>query len=389
MSQSTMGTDLLPLPRAGASRDALLTASRDAVVASRDALVDEFYFAPGRGRSVMVGNAASGAARGGRGFKRSSRSRLLAAMLAAVVVVGAAGFFVMRSGGSAEAMVFKYAFNKGNKQTYALSITLNAVPAGVPDAQSFEGKIDATLGYEVVNTLEDGSSVVDVTLEGVSISPNPSGAPVPTEFGKLTVTVGPDGTVKKVEGSGGVFGAAGAVMGPSSSPMGADPSDSTGSQFLFPQFPTNAIAPGDTWDEDATFPLPFGNQSVTVHTKGKHNGFEDGEHGRVAKFHQSMTSPFDFSFSLAEIAGTQGGAVPPEAQNAVFKITGDMSMDADSLVVPETGDLVRMDGTGKMGMRMQMEGLPSRPGMPTDFAMDVTMKISMIRVSGGAAPADA
>lgn len=356
---------------------------------ARDVLVDEFVFAPGRGgRGVSIGQSVSAPRGEGRGLRRSPRSRLLAALLAAVVVVAAAVFFVMRGGGSADAMVFKYAFNKGAKQSYALSLTMTAVPAGVPDAQSFEGKVDATLGYEVVNTLEDGSSVVDLTIDGLTVEPNPGG--LPTDVGKLTVTVGPDGTVKKVEGSGGLFGAAGAVFGPASSPMGADPSDTTGSQFMFPQFPANAIAPGDSWEEDATFPLPFGDQSVTVHTSGKHTGFEEGEFGRVAKMHQSMSSPFDLSFSLAEaLAGLggegAGGPLPPEAQNAVFKMTGDMSMDADSLVIPETGDLVRMDGTGKVSMRMRMEGMPAQPGAPTDVAMDMTMKVSMVRVAGGAA----
>lgn len=380
----------MPLPMHG-GRSAAPSDVYGRPAASRDPLVDEFFFAPGRGRSVVVNAHAPMRGRSGRpGRGSSSRTRLLAALLAAVVVVAAAAFFVMRSGGSADAMVFKYAFNKGAKQTYALSLSVNVVPAGIPDAQSFEGKVDATLGYEVVETLEDGSSVVDLTLEGLSVTPNPGGF-TPGGVEKLTVTIGPDGTVKKVEGSGGIFGAAASALGPSSSPMEADPSDTTGSQALFPQFPANAIAPGDTWEEDTTFPLPFGQNNVTVHTSGKHNGFEEGEFGRVAKMHQSMSTPFDFSFSLAEALGAAGqpGSVPSDVQNAVFKITGDITMDSDSLVIPETGDLVRMDGNGKVSMRMRMEGVPQQPGTPTDFAMEMTMNVSLIRVAGGAAaPAD-
>jgi hypothetical protein len=388
-----MGTDLMPLPGSGESRSSGVSALYGRSAGSRDALVDEFVFVPGRGRSSTSAgySIAAPSGGGGRGFKGSSRNRLLAAILAAVIVVAAAAFFVMRDGGSADAMVFKYAFNQGAKQTYALSLSVNAVPSGVPDVQSFEGKVDATLGFEVVQTLEDGSSVVDVTLEGLSVTPNPGGF-VPPDLGKLTVTLGPDGKVKKVQGSGGVFGAAGAALGSMSSPTGGgDPSETAASQFMFPQFPVNAIAPGDEWSEDATFPLPFGDNTITVHTKAKHEGFEESEFGRVAKLHHAVSSPMNVAFSLADLAGSLGegggSALPAGAQNAVFRISGDMSMDADSLVVPETGELVSMIGDGKMSMRMQMEGLPSGAETPADFAMNMTMKVSMTRVSGGVAPA--
>jgi hypothetical protein len=341
---------------------------RDPVSVRPGLFVDEFWF------------TLSGPAR----TRSASPRRLRAAVAAGVAVVLVAALLVLRMSGGVEAMVFRYAMAKGDKHTYDLSLSMSGVVAGVPDAPPIQGTVNATLGYEVISS-DGSSSVVELTLSNVRAVPS-MGA-VPGES-RMRVTIAPDGSVTKVEGSGGVFGAAGASVGSLSSIPGS-PSDTAGSQFVFPQYPSEAVKPGDTWSENTTFPLPFGDNKVTINVSGTHNGFEESPYGRVAKFHHTITSPLDISFTLAEVfSAMEGAAPPPGAENAAMRITGDLSMDADSLVLPDSSDLVRLDGTGKMKMYMQMKGVPQgADGAPTDIAIDTTMKIAMIRVDGANAAA--
>ena len=368
------------------------------------ACVDEFWFSPSGGAGLNVG--AKSATRPGPSLTglrvggRRAPKRLLAALAAGVVVVLVAAFFVMRMGGNAEGQVFRYALTQGEKQSYDLSITVSGVVAGVPNAPPIQGTISATMGYEVLSAQPDGTSQVRFTVE--NLRSEPAGALPPGPGGaSLDVTIAPDGSVTDVTGAGGIFSAAGASMD-SLSGLSGSPSDTAGSQFMFPQFPADEkIAEGDSWNEKSSFPLPFGDNTVTVTSTGTHNGFQDSPYGQVAKFHHSMSAPMDMEFKMADMFkamadafGGQAQQVPPEVANVVMKITGDMSMDADSLVIPDTSELVQLDGTAKTSMRIVMEGVPQGAGAPPDdMAMDMTMKIQLLRVGGapstkGAASAD-
>jgi hypothetical protein len=360
--------------------------------------VDEFWFSPSTKGVAERSPSPSGPSLSGlRVSGRRSRGRLMAAVAAGLVVVLAAAFFVTKMSGGAKGQVFQYALEQGQKQTYDLSITLSGVAAGVPDAPPLQGKLGATLGYEVVENNADGSTVVEFTLENLrSDPPSAFGAGVP-DGSKLRVTIAPNGSVTDVQGVGGVFGAVGSSMSSFSSLPGS-PSDTAGSQFMFPEYPTNKIAPGDGWDEETAVPLPFGDNTVTVKTTGKHNGFtDDPAFGQVASFHHAITAPMNIELSIADLLGAMGeavggqdaGSLPPDAADAVMKITGDMSMDADSLVIPDTGELVRLDGTAKVAMRMVMDGLPDGAGAPDDLAFDMTMKITMLRVDAAKTEGDA
>jgi hypothetical protein len=354
--------------------------------------VDEFWFGPSaKGAGLSAGRAGpslSGLRVGGR----KAPNRLVAALAAGLVVVLVAAFFVVRMSGGAEGRVFRYALTQGEKHTYDLSITMTGVVAGITDAPPIQGTITATMGYEVVSTEPDGSSVVNFTLQNLKSDP-PGGFGPGAGGGTLRVKVAPDGSVTDVQGVGGVFGAAGSSLDAFSDLPGS-PSDTAGSQFMFPQYPGGKIAQGDTWNEESSFPLPFGDNTITVKSSGTHNGFvDDPQYGNVGKFHHKISAPLNIEFTLQELFeemskafGGQGTVpVPAEAANAVMKITGEMTMDADSLVVPDTNEVVRLDGTAKQSMRIVMENLPQGAGGPPgDLAIDMTMKITMLRVDGAA-----
>jgi hypothetical protein len=361
------------------------------------AYVDEFWFSPsakgagpaagllnGRG----VGPSLSGLKVGGR----KAPNRLVAAIAAGLVVVLIAAFFVVRMSGGAEGRVFRYALTKGDTRTYDLSMTLSGVAAGVPNAPPISGTVTGTLGYEVVSSEPDGSSTVELTLQNLRMDP-PTGA-LPSGTNTMRVKIAPDGSITAIEGTGGILGATGAGM--DSSFLPANPSDGPASQFMFPEFPDDKIAPGSKWSEDVEVPLPFGDGAMKIHVAGSHEGTETSAFGDVAKFHHAITSPLDLKFTFAELframgeaLGGSAGGVPPEAQNAAMVITGNLDMVADTLVLPDTAELVRLDATIDMDMRMKLEGLPASAGAPEDFAIDMAMKVLMIRVDGATGATDA
>jgi hypothetical protein len=332
--------------------------------------------------------------------------RLVPLALVLLVLVIAAAVVLLRSGGSGDGssgdtaapltdttpVVFKYALAAGQTRTYDMTIDMNFVPRAEGAAQPFSGKVAATMSFNVVKQLPNGAIVLDVAITNVKIDPAPQGTP-PTDGSRMRVTLAPDGRVLYFEGDGNLFGASGGGTGS----LFAGSSQATGkaeSQFLFPQFPTEAVKQGDEWTESSSFPLPFGGDEITINTKGVHRGFEDSSYGRAAKIQYTIQSPFDIAMRLADLAkvaaeqtGGEQIAVPPEVANAVFKLTGNMTMDAENLVLPETGDLVKLVGTMKASMALAIEGLPSSQagGAPSSMEFDTTMTMSITRTDGATA----
>ncbi len=312
----------------------------------------------------------------------SRRKPKWAVIAAALVVIVAGTAFVLRSSGSAEAVAFRYAFAEGEKQAYDITMSVTAKPIGVPDAQPFEGTMHAAMGYEVVDLEEDGSATLEMTIGGISFEPNVSTPPA--ENSTLRVRIAPDGRIASVKGTGGLFGAAGASLDSLASLPAGAPTESAGSQFMFPRFPADAVKPGDTWTESTSVPLPFGSGDIKMTSTGRHDGYEDSSAGRLARFHHAIEAPLDMSFNLAEMAsrlGDQAGPIPNGAENASFTIGGKMSMDADSLVIPDTSELVRLDGTVNLSMTMKFAGASAELGGPTDLAFESTMRMSMVHVT--------
>lgn len=323
-------------------------------------------------------------------LKRRRRGRLLPALIAALLVSGAAGYFAYtKSSNDAELVSFRYAYQAGEKRTYDITMHMDMKPTGLPDAAPFQGMMNATMGLDVASTAEDGSTIIEIEMSNISIQPNLG--TVPGDIGKMRVSIAPDGRVTKVEGVGGPFGAAGIDVGSFLNIPGGGATDSASSQFLFPQFPSKGVRPGDSWTEETVLPLPFSDEPLTVKTEGTFEGYEQTLYGRAAKMHHVTSIPMNFDFTLAELfqsmaAITEGGAppVPLEAQGARFVISGSMKMVTDSLVLPGGGDMTKMVGTTDLDLNMRIEGVPASAlqGSPGEFSMAGTMDMTILRTDG-------
>jgi hypothetical protein len=325
-----------------------------------------------------------------RTFKRRRRGRILPALIAALLVTSAAGYLAYtKSSNQAELVSFQYAYETGDKRTYDLSMQMDMKPEGLPDDAPFQGTMNATMGLDVVSKAEDGSTVIEIEMSNISIQP--SFGTAPGDIGKMRVSIAPDGRVTKVEGVGGPFGAAGIDVGSFLNIPGGGATDSASSQFLFPQFPSEGVRPGDSWTEETVMPLPFSDDPIKVKTEGTFEGYEQTVYGRAAQMHHVVTIPMNFDFTLAELfqsmaAITEGGAppVPLEAQGARFVIRGSMKMVTDSLVLPGGGDITKMVGTTEMDLDMHIEGVPASAleGSPGEFSMAGTMSMTILRTDG-------
>lgn len=332
---------------------------------------DEFSEAPPPGREVP--------------------KRLISIVLATLLALGAGGYLFFRFTGKAEAQVFQYSFTKGEKTSYELSMNMTVTPKGEGVPAPVSMKMSATMDFEVVDKLSDASSVVDVRLRNVFVEPQ--GAALPEDLGALRLTISPSGQVTKTEGTG-VMSILGVDPAASFTP-GAGASDSASSQWWFPAYPSEAIGPGDSWSETSTYPMPFGDDKLTITVKGSHEGFEELSFGRMARIHQRMDLPMDVEFSFADLfnaisrmAQEFGSAetppsLPPAMVDAKMVMTGAMTMEADSYVDPETAEFVQMDGSGTMNMRVEVQGLPQEAlaGKPSAMDMEAKFDMSVVRAS--------
>lgn len=330
-------------------------------------LVDEFIFYPGN----ELGGTAAG------------RRRTYAFIAAFSLVVAIAGVAFLRSSSPAHAVALAYNFDLKGARIYDVSMEMKMTPRGVDGAEDFEGQVDGTLVMEVRNKAEDGSAVVVVRFRDVTVEP--AVADVPADWGEMKMRVAPDGRITDVRGSGGLFAGAGTTLGAPLAAQGTAPADTAGTQYLFPRFPDDLVRPGDTWDEDASVELPFGSKPLVMKTEGRHKGYADTAYGEAVKLNHSVSAPFDHTFTFADIAAAIGEsslAIPPQFSSAAMEMRGSTEMDADSLVIPSTGEAVEMKGVVDMSMDIKVTGIPLPPGQGSEVGFDAKITIDMTRIDG-------
>lgn len=265
-----------------------------------------------------------------------------------------------------------------------MDMGIKLTPRGGPGTQPFKGRVRASMDIAAIERRSDGTTILDLTLSDVRTEPQRT--VVPLEGGRLRLAIAPDGRVTDVKGSGGVFSIAGVDPGSLLGGAGSSAADTTSSQVLFPQYPTHAIEPGDTWSRTTTAPLPFGDGNVEVRTEGRFDGYTDSPLGRAAKIRLTITTPIDYTVTVAEItkaAERSGAAAPTPAapQDARIVLDGRTVTASTAQVLPGTSDLVRLDGKTTMTVQMAVEGVPAEQleGAPADYAFDATITMSIVR----------
>jgi hypothetical protein len=338
------------------------------MASARPILIDEFVFSPHE-------EAKASAAPGTPGPKRAgAHKRFIAGGLALLLVAVGALFFVLRGGEKVAAAVYTYAFQPGDVRNYEMVAKISMKSSGGPAAtEPFEGEMRGRFGFKVIAKMEDGSGIVEMSMSDIRFEP--ASFPFPTDAGTVRLGIAPDGRIKSVNGTGGLMGAMGGVMQPSSGDTG-NPSDTMGNQFLFPQFPAEAVASGDEWETRTEETFPGTDQKIVITTKGRLGGGESTDYGDAVKVIHEIDMPMDVTMSFADVfneLGSQFGgapAPPPDAAGAAMSMKGAFNVDSESLVLRGTNDLVKMTGVMDMDMTMSLMGMTIAIDGKIDMVID-------------------
>lgn len=310
--------------------------------------------------------------------RRRGRWPIAAAILAVFALVVAA--LLLRPSGepTGAAAAFRYIFASGERRSYDLDMQITFTPRDDATTQGFEGRVSATLDIAAVERRPDGSTVLDLSVREVSTSPGRTN--LPTEGGRLRLTIAEDGRVLDAEGTGGLFSIAG--VDPGALLGGSGSGDSAGSQLLFPQLPSEAIEPGDEWSRTSSIPIPFGDERLDVRLKGLFEGYEDTEHGRAARIRLDVDTPIDYRVTIAELTKAAREAVPsspqPTPPEGQIELDGNTKTESRALLLPSTNELIRLEGTTKMSVEMNVSGAQVR-GIARAYAFDAIIEMDIVR----------
>ena len=233
--------------------------------------------------------------------KPRTRYRALALIAAVVVIIAGVGFVVMNKVTQQPEPV------AAPQHRQPQAATSNEVPVGDEPAINIHHSLAAAstkaytlhlsgpsgpatpLTMKVVDTIEDGSAVIDLSGSG-----------------HARFTVAPDGRVTSVDGAGGPFGAL------------DDTIDQAALQTLFVALPDHAVRTGDTWNGgDVHSPIPGTDQVVAITTKGTLKSVTNG----VATIDQVVDVPVDLNIGGKALSGSMH-------MSSTFKVmqsTGDVS----------------------------------------------------------------
>lgn len=314
------------------------------------------------------------------------RTRLALASSFVVLVAAVVGI-IARGPESREALVYTYSFKAGESRTYEMNMRMNFRPEGVAQVQdTYDGTIRSRMVMNTVDVRDDGSAVVELTIKDIEVTGPTGPAAGGIDAQSMKMVVEPNGKIRSVEGSS-VFGALDPLkfFGISGGGTGG----TLGSSNLFPAFPDEAIAPGDTWEESQELPAPLGGKSFKVTVKGRHEGFEGTRFGRAARMRIHVATPIDFSFSFgdffnqggADRTGGLAAAIPANLDNVRMALKGAVTSDLISLVPTGGGDVVSMIGDIGMDIAFKTTGLPESSSQPAGYSLQGEMRMEFVRVS--------
>ncbi|HEX5949582.1 MAG TPA: hypothetical protein VFZ96_01155 [Actinomycetota bacterium] len=299
-------------------------------------------------------------------------------IVGAVVVVLAlvAGFVAFASLGgdeqSASAQPLSLVFAEGENRTYTLHMTMDGqleADEMLGGSQALEMDMTQTMTLDVVSVNDDGVATVRVTIEDVSGSVNgiempESAADIPS----IDMQIAPDGRVLT---AGGLSFAGFDQTGGAGFP---------GMGQMTPLLPDGPVEPGDTWTEEFSQDIPFGEGSIEYTATNTLERYEDVEGVEAAVVTSSYTVPMDFRIDFDELLESMGGGHgitgATGMAGASISYVGEGSFVMTSWVAREAKELLKMSSSGSFDMTMAFGGVPGLDAAEMAFAGDFTYRLS-------------
>lgn len=308
-----------------------------------------------------------------------TRRRPVGLIAGAVVVVLAllAGFVAFTTlggdGESANAQPLSLVFTEGESRTYTIHMTLDGrLEAGeaLGGSQQLQMDMTETMTWRVVSVNPDGVATVRVTIDEISGSLN--GIEMPSDGVKdmpsIDMQIAPDG---KVLTAGGLSFAGFDQTGGAGFP---------GMGQLTPLLPDGPVAPGDTWTEEFTQDIPFGEGTIEYTSTSTLERYEDVNGVEAAVVTSRYTVPMDFRIEFGELLESMGGAEgiagATGMAGASISYRGEGSFVMTSWIALEAKEMLKMTSSGSFDMTMAFEGVPAVDAAEVGFAGDFTQDLT-------------
>lgn len=309
-----------------------------------------------------------------------ARRRPVGLIVGVVVAVLAlvAGFVAFTSLGGdeqrASAQPLSLAFTKGESRTYAIHMTMDGqieASETLGGSQSLQMEMTETMTWKVVSVHEDGVATVRVTIDEISGSVN--GIEMPAETGDvpaIEMQIAPDGRVLT---AGGLSFAGFDQTGGAGFP---------GMGQMTPLLPDGPVEPGDTWTEEFSQDIPFGEGSIEYTATNTFERYEDVDGVQAAVITSAYQVPMDFRIDFGKLLETMGGAEgitgATGLAGASIAYGGEGSFGMTSWIDLEAKEMLKMSSSGSFDMTMSFQGVAgledAQMGFTGDFTQDLTLE---------------
>lgn len=291
------------------------------------------------------------------------------------LVAGFVGFTTL--GGdeqTANAQPLSLVFTEGESRTYTIHMTMDGqMEAGemLGGSQPLQMDMTETMTWKVVSVDRDGIATVRVTIDGVSGSVNgiemPSGAE--QDMPSIDMQIAPDGRVLT---AGGLSFAGFDQTGGAGFP---------GMGQMTPLLPDGPVEPGDSWTEEFSQDVPFGEGTIEYTATNTLERYEDVNGVEAAVVTSSYTVPVDFRIDFGKLLESMGGAEGITGATGMAEASisygGEGSFVMTSWIAREAKEMLKMSSSGSFDMTMRFEGVPGVDAAEVGFTGDFTQSLNL------------
>ncbi|HEU4355666.1 MAG TPA: hypothetical protein VFT27_08770 [Actinomycetota bacterium] len=309
-----------------------------------------------------------------------ARRRRLGTIVGAIVVVVVlvAGFVAFTTLGgderSANAQPLSLVFTEGESRTYTIHMTMDGQIEGgemLGGSQPLQMDMTETMTWKVASVDPDGVATVHVTIDEVSGSVN--GIEMPSDAGadmpSIDMQIAPDGRVLT---AGGLSFAGFDQTGGAGFP---------GMGQMTPLLPDGPVEPGDSWTEEFSQDVPFGEGTIEYTATNTLERYEDVGGVEAAVVSSHYTVPVDFSIDFGKLLESMGGAEGITGATGMSEASiaygGEGSFVMTSWIAREAKEMLKMSSSGSFDMTMSFEGVPGVDAAEIGFTGDFTQSLEL------------
>ncbi|HET9722504.1 MAG TPA: hypothetical protein VFR44_01535 [Actinomycetota bacterium] len=310
-----------------------------------------------------------------------ARRRPVGLIVGVIVVVLAlvAGFVAFTTLGgdeqSASAQPLSLVFTEGQSRTYTIHMTMDGqMEAGemLGGSQPLQMDMTETMTWKVVSVDRDGIATVRVTIDSVSGSVNgiemPSGAE--QDMPSIDMQIAPDG---RVLSAGGLSFAGFDQTGGAGFP---------GMGQMTPLLPDGPVEPGDSWTEEFSQDVPFGEGTIEYTATNTLERYEEVNGVEAAVVTSSYTVPVDFRIDFGKLLESMGGAEGITGATGMSEASiaygGEGSFVMTSWIAREAKEMLKMSSSGSFDMTMTFEGVPGVDAAEVGFTGSFTQSLDLV-----------